>query len=1263
MDLRDNFSLKEYWQQYTIVTCLKNIHTTLKDMKAGTAKEETEELPEVPEGHEEEVGLTMERLSHIVKTINDVQDAIEDWDPEMNRALQFQNALTGAMQPYKKNSHWNEERVLSTAYHIEEDEGNDGEALKDILTLPDNLLHTDLVNTIMKEQDGEIKSENIISADSGVSESPQLNESGSSQKDELSDILGPHFNIESMVRETGLPNMDSKDVEEIFKGVLTDESQESQSSGVFPLRGPTPGTPAHPQLSPQGIVPSGNLVGSRPISTLPSVVHSNLSSPVTFPSASPYNSEYSNSPQFSPEGSPWGGDENGCSYNQRTSIKMESDEALGQSATISAVLYANMNHPEWRTEYPNWSERCKQIVKKWRALPSEMKAPYLLQARENRTNLRMKKAQQMGKELSSGGGANESERSAAGKSSEVSCQPPVKITLPQQRGGTSPTAEQKLVSTASNTSPPLHSSETFPTTIPSHPSTIQYIPLNAPGIKATFHIIPNTIVTTSSTSSSSSSSTSETPAPPPPLARTIHYPPPNVLLQPVPPPLVVTSNPQQPSDQPGGLLQVTKAQQAPPHSNKRPPPTPVDTATTASTIAPTSTATSTLASSSPLSDQHIRVLTPSEIMRTLPSLGQETYDTSPSTVEQDKVQAAKTCREAEQERQWKQLQAMRQQQMLTQNRPQGITKVTRQISSDGTVVQYTNEPVSTQTHLTQQLQVSTTQDSPSLPVMSPRGAPQFTSPSGVKVVRPPTVVGAPVGGVPVGGVPRAQLRPPQPASFVPHPTVPTQQQQPQQPPPTVVRQPIPADEMNRQLRDLLQRHHTKQDASDGSPLLSPTVVNAPLQATTTPQLRLPITQVRPPTLQHHPAAQGIDARVRLLLQQQRAAAAAFPSQVRVAAPRPHVDQFNLMTRPQQFHSITSQNATVVRASQPPTVAAEQVRIQQVERIQGREGGEEIPDSVTAELEKLEQEGGSMAEVEAVSAILGDLVEDDDELLAEMGADFNILEYADPELDNVSGGEKTNIFDDLEDEVEKKKHLNENRQVKTEEMVKQEHMDSTKSTKKAEHCPQSSGTSVAVTGGVAGSGVVTAATAEKQTEVTTVVDPSTIAVVSSTTSVPQPQPPQQNTLSTQGLPQVTVASSASFSSQFAAPTTPIPRLPTLQVGVQPAARAQVLAGSQGQGFMQIPPPPYPGPPPPYPGQQMRVGVPRTVVQPAPQQQQQQQQRRSLLLQDRTGNNDEGGEGDLFDELEREGVLVMNQAPSLLTTTCITMHIAQYFLATL
>jgi len=45
--------------------------------------------------------------------------------------------------------------------------------------------------------------------------------------------------------------------------------------------------------------------------------------------------------------------------------------------------------------YAAWSERCKQILKKWRALPNEKKAPYLTQARDNRAAIRMKKTQQV----------------------------------------------------------------------------------------------------------------------------------------------------------------------------------------------------------------------------------------------------------------------------------------------------------------------------------------------------------------------------------------------------------------------------------------------------------------------------------------------------------------------------------------------------------------------------------------------------------------------------------------------------------------------------------------------------------------------------------------------------------------------------------------------------------------------------------------------------------------------------------------------------
>lgn len=64
------------------------------------------------------------------------------------------------------------------------------------------------------------------------------------------------------------------------------------------------------------------------------------------------------SPAFSEPPSPWlspaeGGDGE-ATYNHRSTVKMEADESLGNNATISAVLYANMNHPEWKKEFPGF---------------------------------------------------------------------------------------------------------------------------------------------------------------------------------------------------------------------------------------------------------------------------------------------------------------------------------------------------------------------------------------------------------------------------------------------------------------------------------------------------------------------------------------------------------------------------------------------------------------------------------------------------------------------------------------------------------------------------------------------------------------------------------------------------------------------------------------------------------------------------------------------------------------------------------------------
>ncbi|KAG8041194.1 hypothetical protein G9C98_002182, partial [Cotesia typhae] len=234
---------------------------------------------------------------------------------------------------------------------------------------------------------------------------------------EFNDILGsPHFNlVESMVPDdTNLPNMASKDVEDMLKSVLTDESQESQESSVFPLQNQTVHTPSTPtplvSLSPHPGMQTGLPLARPqvPPVSLPTVGQTTLNSPLSFPPPSPYHSEYSNSPQFSPAfsepPSPWvNPEEEGPSCSINTSIsnnqrnnsqKLEKDELLGPNATSSAILYANLNHPDWKIEFPVWNERLKQILKKWRSLPNETRQPYLSQARDNRATNRMRKTQQ-----------------------------------------------------------------------------------------------------------------------------------------------------------------------------------------------------------------------------------------------------------------------------------------------------------------------------------------------------------------------------------------------------------------------------------------------------------------------------------------------------------------------------------------------------------------------------------------------------------------------------------------------------------------------------------------------------------------------------------------------------------------------------------------------------------------------------------------------------------------------------------------------------
>lgn len=210
----------------------------------------------------------------------------------------------------------------------------------------------------------------------------------------------------------------------------------------------------------------------------------------------------------------------------------------------------------------------------------------------------------------------------------------------------SPSSNTKAI----NTSPPVDTNTTqsrtattqsqlvqkvaFPTTIPSHPSTIQYIPIvpnttaspNTTGLRATLHFVQN-----ESTASTSSTTTDETPARTiqyqliqTDKQNTIHYQPGNLQLVPT---SIIVSNAQTLTK---NVTELTKSSSLLHFISTNSQPTirilsrPSTITSEASTKAP---ATSNTLSS--VSDQHIRVLTPSEIMSTLPiSLGQESFESS-----------------------------------------------------------------------------------------------------------------------------------------------------------------------------------------------------------------------------------------------------------------------------------------------------------------------------------------------------------------------------------------------------------------------------------------------------------------------------------------------------------------------------------------------------------------------------------------------------------------------------------------------------------
>ncbi|KAI1891323.1 hypothetical protein AGOR_G00142620 [Albula goreensis] len=87
------------------------------------------------------------------------------------------------------------------------------------------------------------------------------------------------------------------------------------------------------------------------------------------------------------------GEADTMSNAQRSTLKWEKEETLGELATVAPVLYTNVNFPNLREEFPDWTTRVKQIAKLWRKASSQERAPYVQKARDNRAALRINKVQ------------------------------------------------------------------------------------------------------------------------------------------------------------------------------------------------------------------------------------------------------------------------------------------------------------------------------------------------------------------------------------------------------------------------------------------------------------------------------------------------------------------------------------------------------------------------------------------------------------------------------------------------------------------------------------------------------------------------------------------------------------------------------------------------------------------------------------------------------------------------------------------------------
>ncbi|RVE61909.1 hypothetical protein OJAV_G00175270 [Oryzias javanicus] len=214
-----------------------------------------------------------------------------------------------------------------------------------------------------------------------------------------------------------IPELEGKDVEDLFTAVLspstsqplTTQMPQPQIPGALP---PTAGSSmSHPSAFPRMPMINGMMGPNQRFPANPGTgprFSENVSSLNRMPfSENPRDRKFNQMPREAV--GPWPpsahgsapalpgslpeGETEAMSNAQRSTLKWEKEETLGELATVAPVLYTNINFPNLKEEYPDWSTRVKQIAKLWRKASSQDRAPYVQKARDNRAALRINKVQ------------------------------------------------------------------------------------------------------------------------------------------------------------------------------------------------------------------------------------------------------------------------------------------------------------------------------------------------------------------------------------------------------------------------------------------------------------------------------------------------------------------------------------------------------------------------------------------------------------------------------------------------------------------------------------------------------------------------------------------------------------------------------------------------------------------------------------------------------------------------------------------------------